>query len=68
MIALWRCTSSKRSNMRVDSREQIKMQNSPDGQRFIIAEPLGDPETPEASIHVGENWFAEFQDQQAGAR
>ena len=44
------------------------MRNSPDGQRFIIAEPLGDPETPEASIHVLENWFAEFQDQQAGAR
>ena len=44
------------------------MQNSPDRQRFIIVEPLGDPETPEASIHVLENGFAEFQGQQAGAR
>ena len=33
---------------------------SPDGQRFMLAETLGDPEAPEPSIHVVENWFAEF--------
>ena len=41
---------------------------SPDGKRFILAEPVGDPEASEPSIHVVENWFTEFQDPRGGAR
>jgi len=32
---------------------------SADGQRFVLAEPVGE-ETAERKIHVVENWLAEF--------
>ena len=35
---------------------------SADGRRFILNEPVG--ENPEPSIHVVQNWFAEFKDRQ----
>ena len=35
---------------------------SADGQRFILAEPVGaDGEAPEPSIRVVQNWFAQFR-------
>ncbi len=38
---------------------------SPDGRRFILAEPAGlGSEAPEPSIRVVQNWFAEFRDRQ----
>ncbi len=33
---------------------------SPDGQRFVVAEPVGDP--PEPYIQVVQNWHQEFRD------
>jgi serine/threonine protein kinase/Tol biopolymer transport system component len=33
-----------------------------DGQRILVAEPVGPPQKP--AIHVVQNWFAEFKDQQ----
>ena len=35
---------------------------SADGQRFVLVEPLEDASTP--SIHVVQNWFAEFRDRE----
>ena len=37
-----------------------------DGQRFILAEPVGYDETEalQATIRVVQNWFAEFRDRQ----
>ncbi len=38
---------------------------SADGQRFILAEPVGEgTEAPEPSIRVVQNWFAEFRDRE----
>ncbi len=39
---------------------------SADGQRFILAEPVGDggAEAPEPSIRVVENWHEEFRDRE----
>ena len=38
---------------------------SADGQRFILAEPVGEgADAPEPSIRVVENWFAEFRDRE----
>jgi len=38
---------------------------SPDGQRFILAEAVGEgADAPEPSIHVVMNWFEEFRDRQ----
>ena len=38
---------------------------SPDGQRFILAEPVGGgADAPEPSIRVVQNWFAEFRDRE----
>jgi serine/threonine protein kinase/Tol biopolymer transport system component len=36
---------------------------TPDGQRFVLAEPVA-ADDREATIRVVENWFAEFEDQQ----
>ena len=42
---------------------------SADGQRFILAETVGlGADAPKPSIHVVQNWFAEFRDQQGGAQ
>ena len=35
---------------------------SPDGQQFIIAQPVGDP--PQPSIRVVQNWYEEFRDRE----
>ena len=37
-----------------------------DGQRFILAEPVGYDETeaPQATVRVVQNWFAEFEDRE----
>ena len=37
-----------------------------DGQRFILAEPVGydATEDPQATIRVVQNWFTEFKDRQ----
>ena len=38
---------------------------SADGQRFILAEPVGEgAEAPEPSIRVVMNWFEEFRDRE----
>ena len=38
---------------------------SDDGQRFILAEPVGaGADTPEPSIRVVQNWFAEFRNRE----
>ena len=38
---------------------------SADGQRFILAEPVAEgADTPEPSIRVVQNWFAEFRDRE----
>ena len=36
---------------------------STDGKRFILAEAVG-VETDQPSIHIVENWFAEFRDRE----
>ena len=41
---------------------------SPDGQRFILAEPVGEGATSEPSIRVVQNWFAEFRGRPDGVR
>ena len=42
---------------------------SADGQRFILAEPVGEgADAPEPSIRVVQNWFAEFRGRQGGVR
>ena len=37
---------------------------SDDGQRVVLVEPLGDATAKPRSIHVAQNWFAEFRDRQ----
>ena len=37
---------------------------SPDGQRFVLVETIESEEGKAASIHVVQNWFAEFRDRQ----
>ncbi len=42
---------------------------SADGQRFILAEPVGEAaEAPEPSIRVVMNWYEEFRDREGGVR
>ena len=36
---------------------------TPDGQRFVVIETLGDADAGQA-IHVVENWYAEFRGRQ----
>ena len=36
---------------------------SADGQRFLLAEPVGE-DTAEPAIRVVQNWFAEFKDRE----
>ncbi len=36
---------------------------TPDGQRFVVVETLRDADAGQ-SIHVVENWFAEFRDRE----
>ncbi len=37
---------------------------SDDGQRVVLVEPVGDETAKPRSIHVVQNWFAEFRDRQ----
>ena len=40
-----------------------------DGQRFVVIESTEeDRDDPPASVHVVQNWFAEFKDRQTGER
>ena len=42
---------------------------SPDGERFVVIESTEEGrDDPPASVHVVQNWFAEFQDRQSAAR
>ena len=38
---------------------------SDDGQRILLVEPVGDATAKPRSIHVVQNWFAEFRDRQS---
>ena len=35
---------------------------SADGHRFVLPEPVADPEEKPPSIHIVENWYEEFRD------
>ena len=39
---------------------------SPDGQQFIIAQPVGD--APPPTIRIVQNWFAKFRDREQNQR
>ena len=37
---------------------------SADGRRFVLTEPVAGAEEKPQSIHVAQNWFAEFRDRE----
>ncbi len=37
---------------------------SADGRRFVLPEPVADPEEKPPSIHIVENWYEEFRDRE----
>ncbi len=49
--------------LRIRSGRSSNYDVTPDGQRFVLAEPVA-AEAEEPTIRVVQNWFAEFQDQQ----
>ena len=57
-----RTTLFERSSLRKKTSQDNNYDVSADGKRFVLAEPVG--EDPAPSIHVVQNWFAEFKDRQ----
>ena len=47
---------------------QVRYDVSADGQRFVLVATVESEEAKAPSIHVVENWFAEFRDRQGGVR
>ena len=43
---------------------ELRYDVSADGQRFVLVETIESDEAKAPSIHVVENWFAEFRDRQ----
>ncbi len=47
---------------------QIRYDVSADGQRFVLVATVESEEAKAPSIHVVQNWFAEFRGRQGGVR